>query len=112
MSWTRGYIPQKIFLLFFISSCVIIDKNFEYFLLLRLIFLIASFYTKLNHFLNMLILIEFVFALSVVVFSSKILFLRIYIAFLILIGFSVIDAIIGISILSNTVRKSGNEIYK
>jgi len=71
----------------------------------------ASFYVKLNHFLNMLILIEFIFALSIVVFSSRIFYLNIYIAFLVLVGFSVIDAIIGISILSNTVRKSGNEIY-
>ena len=70
-----------------------------------------SFYTKLNHFLNILILIEFVFALSVVVFSSKILFLGMYIAFLVLMGFSVIDAMVGISILRNTVRKSGNEMY-
>jgi len=72
----------------------------------------ASFYVKLNHFLNILILIEFIFALSIVVLSSKIFFLRIYITFLILVGFSVVDAIIGISILSNTVRKSGNEIYR
>jgi len=97
--------------LIFISSCLIIDKDFEYFLLLRLILLIVSFYTKLNHFLNILILIEFVFALSVVVFSSKILFLGMYIAFLVLMGFSVIDAMVGISILRNTVRKSGNEMY-